>query len=138
MTDEPPEKMRERAERNGYKNGTQYGSLLSQVKYGEMLPTPTTGADQKTQYQQGGRSLMNYMDFRRMLPTPIKSDCTPARPTENWNGSDLGGFINRGNTGKIFQLNPPFVAEMMGFPTDWTASPFLSGEMNLSKPTGTQ
>ena len=68
MTDEPPEKMRERAERNGYKNGTQYGSLLSQVKYGEMLPTPTTGADQKTQYQQGGRSLMNYMDFQRNAP----------------------------------------------------------------------
>ena len=42
MTDESPEKMRARAEKNGYKNGTKYGSLLSQVKYG-MLPTPTAG-----------------------------------------------------------------------------------------------
>jgi len=108
MTDEPPEKMREIAERNGYKNGTQYGSLLSQVKYSGMLPTP------------------------------IKSDCTPARPTENWNGSDLGGFINRGNTGKIFQLNPQFVCEMMGFPPNWTELPFQNGEENQSKDTVTQ
>ncbi len=44
MTDETPEKMRERVARNGYKNGTKYGSLLSQVKYGGMLPTPTSSA----------------------------------------------------------------------------------------------
>jgi hypothetical protein len=28
------------------------------------------------------------------------------------------------------QLNPRFVAEMMGFPPNWTESPFLSGEKN--------
>jgi hypothetical protein len=45
QTDEPPEKMRARAEKNGYKNGTKFGSLTSQIKYDpkaqEMLyPTP--------------------------------------------------------------------------------------------------
>ena len=44
QTDEPPERMRERAERNGYKNGTKFGSLTSQIKYDErvalMLKTP--------------------------------------------------------------------------------------------------
>lgn len=44
MTCEPPEKMRERAEKNGYKNGTRYGSLESQVMYdpkvAKLLPTP--------------------------------------------------------------------------------------------------
>ena len=30
--------------------------------------------------------------------------------------------------GKTSQLNPQFVAEMMGFPTDWTILPFLNGE----------
>lgn len=30
--------------------------------------------------------------------------------------------------GKTSQLNPLFVAEMMGFPPDWTELPFLSGE----------
>jgi hypothetical protein len=33
QTDETPEKMRARANRKGYKNGTKYGSLTSQVKY---------------------------------------------------------------------------------------------------------
>ena len=47
QTDEPPEKMRARAEKNGYKNGTKFGSLTSQIKYDErvkeLLPTPLTG-----------------------------------------------------------------------------------------------
>lgn len=47
MTCESPEQMRARAERNGYKNGTKYGSLESQVNYdprftGLLLPTPQT------------------------------------------------------------------------------------------------
>lgn len=41
MTLEDPKEMRARAEKNGYKNGTQYGSLLSQVVYGGLLPTPS-------------------------------------------------------------------------------------------------
>jgi DNA (cytosine-5)-methyltransferase 1 len=31
---------------------------------------------------------------------------------------------------RLSQLNPRFVAEMMGFPTDWTILPFLNGETN--------
>ena len=110
MTDEPPEKMRERAERNGYKNGTQYGSLLSQVKYSEMLPTPTTDSatNRKENYKQGG--------------TPLSVAIQPMIEED----------------GKNSQLNPQFVEEMMGFPENWTASPFQSGETKASKPTGTQ
>jgi hypothetical protein len=44
MTCESPENMRARAERNGYKNGTKFGSLESQVMYdpkvGSLLKTP--------------------------------------------------------------------------------------------------
>ncbi len=40
--------------------------------------------------------------------------------------------------GSGFQLNPQFVGEMMGFPPDWTELPFLNGEVNQLKPTGTQ
>jgi len=36
------------------------------------------------------------------------------------------------------QLNPQFVAEMMGFPEDWTELPFLNGDKNQLKPTVTQ
>lgn len=46
---EEPSKMRARAEKNGYKNGTKYNSLASQIVYGNFLPTvvasdATTGA----------------------------------------------------------------------------------------------
>jgi hypothetical protein len=131
QTDEPPEKMRERAERNGYKNGTKYGSLLSQVKYGEMLPTPT---------------MFDYNSAR----TPEKYEEDKARYAEKGVNLQMPGKITgkenqnsvtkviRSQTGTTSQLNPPFVAEMMGFPTDWTILPFLSGETNQSKPTGTQ
>jgi hypothetical protein len=68
MTDEHPDKMRARVAKNGYKNGTKYGSLVSQVKYSGMFPS-----------------------------------------------------------GKTSQLNPLFVEEMMGFPENWTVSPFQSG-----------
>lgn len=37
---EAPEKMKERALKKGYKNGTTYNSLLSQLVYGGLLPTP--------------------------------------------------------------------------------------------------
>ena len=36
------------------------------------------------------------------------------------------------------QLNPQFVLEMMGFPTDWTELPFLNGETSQLKQQGTQ
>jgi len=132
MTDEPPEKMRERAERNGYKNGTQYGSLLSQVKYSGMLPTPIasdihhaervrklkeTGAKTMDSRKNGANrpnGLTDYMDFHGMLPTQSGQQ-----------------------DGKTSQLNPLFVEEMMGFPTDWTILPFLNGETNQSKPMET-
>jgi hypothetical protein len=35
------------------------------------------------------------------------------------------------------QLNPRFVAEMMGFPPNWTELPFLNGEQNQLKDTET-
>jgi hypothetical protein len=36
-------------------------------------------------------------------------------------------------TSKTSQLNPRFVAEMMGFPPNWTELPFQSGETKASK-----
>jgi hypothetical protein len=35
------------------------------------------------------------------------------------------------------QLNPLFVEEMMGFPENWTLSPFLNGEGKVSKDMAT-
>jgi hypothetical protein len=94
---EHPDDMRARAEKNGYKNGTKYNSLTSQIVYG-------------------------------MLPTPVASDHQNRWPTENWKGdSDLPSVVN-GQLGTRSQLSPLFVEEMMGFPRNWTASPFQSGD----------
>jgi len=100
---EHPDDMRARAEKNGYKNGTQYNSLTSQIVYG-MLPTPTTrdykGARSQEALTKAGRNETN------SLPDSF------AEP------------------GKTSQLSPLFVEEMMGFPKNWTASPFQSGDEN--------
>ena len=40
MIAEDPKNFKERAKKNGYQNGTTYGSLASQVMYSDMLPTP--------------------------------------------------------------------------------------------------
>ncbi len=72
-----------------------------------------------------------------MLPTPTKLDFNPRWETENWKGDDLGSHINE-MLGTRSHLSPQFVLEMMGFPTDWTALPFLNGEKSQSRPQETQ
>ena len=71
-----------------------------------------------------------------MLPTPLAQD---AKGEENspsqQHKSELAIVVTRGKTS---QLNPLFVEEMMGFPKNWTALPFQSGEKKVSKPTETQ
>ena len=110
---ETPEKMRERAEKKGYKNGTKYNSLKSQILY-----------DPKMQ---------------KFLPTPNASDNRnrgnpndPCIQKRMENGKQVGLTMMVDG-----QLNPQFVAEMMGFPSNWTELPFLNGETKASKPTET-
>ena len=77
-----------------------------------------------------------------LLPTPTARDWKGAASLESLEKrgripekNSLPDFFAR--TGKSFQLNPLFVAEMMGFPPSWTVSPFLSEEKNPSKDTET-
>ncbi len=125
----------------------------------EMLPTPTTDSatNRKDKYKQGGTPLS--VAVNKMLPTPTAFDYKSARTPETYEKAKarhaekgvnlqmpLKQMARNGmlptqlgqQDGKTSQLNPPFVAEMMGFPTDWTISPFQSGETNPSKPTETQ
>jgi hypothetical protein len=91
QTDETPEKMRARAERNGYKNGTKFGSLTSQIKYDprvrEILTLPTPSArDWKGKTNPGvvkegsgciyGETLPDAVErmFGGLLPTPLTRD----------------------------------------------------------------
>jgi hypothetical protein len=62
---EDPASMRARAKRNGYKNGTKYNSLLSQVVYSDILPTPVT---QGLKVCQDGKQKFLSLG---LLPTPL-------------------------------------------------------------------
>jgi hypothetical protein len=173
QTCEHPDEMQARAQAKGYRNGTKYGSLTSQVTYG-MLPTPRVqSANGPGMHGQGGMDLQTTV-VMGMLPTPTASDSKNASlppsqanrdsvpgmvvrmlPTPNamdWNtarspealqaakeqhGSALQDTL-RQRAGQGSQLNPRFVAEMMGFPVNWTELPFQSGATNPSKPTATQ
>ena len=172
QTCEHPDEMQARAQAKGYRNGTKYGFLTSQVTYG-MLPTPTAGeayhgGKTYNPNSQMGRGL-SAMAGSSMLPTPTANDSKNASlPPSQANRDSVPGMVARmlgtptasatarsekfrgktkwqnpkeladkvGGTGS--QLNPRFVAEMMGFPVNWTELPFQSGGTNPSKLTATQ
>jgi hypothetical protein len=119
-----------------------------------MLPTPTavqrdhpervqmlkeTGAKTMMSRLAGNdrpNSIMDAVNFYGMLHTPKACDYKNQAKSENWKGLDLSSQVKE-LTGTNSRLNPRFVAEMMGFPENWTESPFLSGETKVSKPTVT-
>lgn len=80
----------------------------------KLLPTPTA-RDYK------GESINNSKFRRGLRATP---------------GGTLPDVIS--TVGNASQLSPLFLAEMMGFPPDWTVLPFLDGEPTPSKPTETR
>ena len=70
-----------------------------------------------------------------MLPTPTTRDYKGAnsmehltRESNNRNHHDQLPNAVKLATGKDSQLNPLFVEEMMGFPKNWTSSPFEGGD----------
>jgi hypothetical protein len=145
QTCEHPDDMQARAQAKGYRNGTKYGSLTSQVTYG-MLPTPIAG-DWKGQLRSDGTaSMLSGKASLGMLPTPTATEFHDSQLTlEQAKTLDKGGRILRRmgtleilEAGKASQLSPRFVAEMMGFPVNWTELPFQNGATNQSKPTATQ
>jgi len=122
-------------------NGNSHSLNLTDQAIRGLLPTPTTfdstnasATMKSTQVKEGSMHSMTLtrMLDKGMLPTPLKSDYNASWKTENWEGSDLSSVINEA-LGTRSQLNPRFVAEMMGFPTNWTELPFQSGGQNPSK-----
>jgi hypothetical protein len=124
-----------------------------------LLPTPTTD-ERDTKYAQGGTNLRpavkmlptpraraeggncskdrgkrNLEDvISTMLPTPTTRDYKGARSQQALDkaGRDETNSLPDAfaQSGKTSQLSPLFVEEMMGFPKNWTASPFQSGDEN--------
>ena len=92
--------------------------------------------------EKNPNGLTDFLDFHGLLPTPTARDWKGAPTLENFkrkgknpHQGSLPDFFAR--TGRSFQLNPLFVAEMMGFPTSWTVLPFLPGGSSPSRDTGT-
>ena len=105
--------------------GTEYGLLPTVVTQGlithgangsepialTILPTPTASCGKTGTYMPG-----------------------KSRNAERMRMGALNNYVAR-QVGKNSRLSPQFVAEMMGFPPDWTALPFRPGADNPSKPT---
>lgn len=114
-----------------------------------LLPTPTAteihhwqrverwkrqGRTSKHETEDGEKNpngLTDFLDFHGLLPTLEHIGRKGKNPRQ-------GGLPDSfAQTGRSFQLNPLFVAEMMGFPTSWTVLPFLPGGSSPSRDTGT-
>ena len=109
-----------------------------------LLPTVTcmdssnaTATMKSTQVKEGSMHsvTLNRAMTMGMLPTPCAQDCRldklkPANPMQTTLSQTAAHHHIFGQTG---QLNPRFVAEMMGFPPNWTELPFQSGEPNQSR-----
>ena len=117
-------------------NAKERPTLALSAKMG-LLPTPNAREADKYSKKYNPNSQMGTaltaMAVNGMLPTPTAS-CyntgTPAdRKDRKARKSQLNHLIAR-KTGHASQLNPLFVAEMMGFPPDWTVLPFQSGGRN--------
>jgi hypothetical protein len=133
------------------KHGSTLQNPLKQMASVGMLPTPTTknvtgGAVQVN--EKGKRQNKGGTEFSAQLHDLAKSGMlpTPTAQQERANASIDRGKGNLSDEvatrfqvgGKSSQLSPLFVEEMMGFPKNWTALPFQSGEEKQSKDAETQ
>ena len=91
--------------------------------------------------EKNPNGLTDFLDFHGLLPTPTARDWKGAptlehfaRKGKNPQQGSLPDFFAQ--AGRSFQLNPLFVAEMMGLPVNWTVLPFLPGGSSPSKGYG--
>ena len=134
-----------RAPRRINQNG-QNGSV-GLARMVRLLPTPNAREADKYSKKYNPNSQMGTaltaMAVNGMLPTPAARDYQPSvspQALKRKNGKMrtdalcnlpvMLGEHHSQNGGKTSQLNPLFVAEMMGFPPDWTVLPFQSGGRN--------
>jgi hypothetical protein len=106
-----------RMQRIKAKGHTVFTMPLDQMAIRGILPTPTA-MDYNMTYQES-------KEWKGMLPTPQAQD---HKASANQNQNGIGKMAKQ--AGNNSQLNPRFVAEMMGFPPNWTELPFQNGAMN--------
>jgi hypothetical protein len=105
----------------------------------ETLSQGKSGSWYRTSDNTGTKFGAKLNDVARLLPTPTAQDSKHStHKSTSWEErleknhlaeTVLNPYIQE-KGGKTSQLNPRFVAEMMGFPPNWTELPFQSGEKN--------
>lgn len=125
-----------RKKRQGHEVAMSYLEANIDYHMNQLLPTPTVQDSDKAtkRYRENHQNNTAIVFNAHLLPTPASRDYKGANSTEALAGR--GRLKQKADSlpdqfavsGKTSQLNPLFVAEMMGFPTDWTVSPLLSGE----------
>lgn len=119
---------------------------INGIGYGSLLPTVQTQGlkvcdkDGKTRFMDLSSLPKQGIKYGDLLPTPVASDhtgsCTIRKMTKS-NGAPRTDYLRNmpavigmdGDrlNGRVFQLSPLFVEEMMGYPLMWTTLPFLTG-----------
>lgn len=101
MIAEDPKKFKERAKKNGYQNGTTYGSLASQVMYSDMLPTPcsieatkfTKTINPNSQMGQG----LTALAVNGLLPTSTAMEVKHSKRVKGLKEQGAKGMYSRKN-----------------------------------------
>jgi len=131
------------------KEGSMHSVTLTRAMAMALLPTPRANKvngcnlnSEKLANRNKGNleETVAMWNVSGMLPTPAAVNYKGASSTEalknrgrlKKKADDLANQFHQ--PGKSSQLNPRFVAEMMGFPPNWTELPFQGGEANQSKP----
>lgn len=121
-------------------------SILDQAMFNGLIPTPRANKVNGCNLNSEKLATRNKGNLEEtvakwvtngMLPTPDAASGKTGYMGKNREGKqqNLETVIRNSEPGLNSQLlNPQFVAEMMGFPTNWTELPFLSGETKASKP----
>jgi hypothetical protein len=133
------------------RKGVRFGVNLSDVLASGLLPTPmatevshpkritdlkakggqTMGSRKNGESRPNG--IQDYLTWHGLMPTVKAQYCRHA--LHDRGKSNLGEEIAEAfgdGTSQNSQLSPLFVAEMMGFPIDWTLAPFLIGLKSTS------
>lgn len=120
------------------KSGTKWASDLTDLAKSDLLPTPTTSGDENyetRQKRQGHNKAMSYLeaniDYKvNYLPTINAQEGNKITGKEN---QDSMTKLIRKSTNATNQLNHHFVAEMMGYPAEYTDVAFLDKESDRLK-----
>lgn len=130
-----------------YNPDSQMGKGLTAMAVNGLLPTPMVTdihhAKRVTELKEAGgttfhsrangetrpNGLTDFLDFNGLLATPKARDWKGTQGRAYKEGKmDLPMQVCRQTDGRTSQLNPLFVQDMMGFPSDWLVSPFQGGE----------